>query len=128
MSARAGCSRRRMPMLALALGLVLLSWLPPRAHADELERARLAGDGHKKKVLGASLIAVGSLLDAATTALTFTGLGRGGWSFTPKDSTDKALLWSGVAGNFVLDITLTMGIVVYCQGGDEMRRAQLSPR
>ena len=91
------------------------------------ERARLARDGHRKKVLGASLIAVGSLLDAATTALTFTGLGRGGWSFTPKDSTDKALLWSGVAGNFVLDITLTMGIVVYCQGGDEMRRAQLSP-
>jgi hypothetical protein len=126
---RAICRRRRTRTSSLALALVLLpSALPRVAHADEVARARLASDGHKKKVLGASLIAVGSLLDAATTALTFTGLGRGGWSFTPKDTTDKALLWTGVAGNFVLDITLTMGIVVYCQGGDEMRRAaQFTP-
>jgi hypothetical protein len=121
-----------MRLRSLALGPLLLlplplPWLFTPVHADELDRARLAHDGHKKKVLGASLMIVGSVLDAATTALTFTGLGRGGWSFAPKDSTDKALLWSGVAGNFVLDITLTMGIVVYCQGGDELRRAQLPP-
>ncbi len=116
-----------MRFRSLACGLLLLASPPQRARADEGDRARLARDGHQKKVLGASLIAVGSLLDAATTALTFTGLGRAGWSLTPKDSTDKALLWSGVAGNFVLDITLTMGIVVYCQGGDDMRRAQLLP-
>ncbi|MDB4970498.1 MAG: hypothetical protein JWN44_6187 [Myxococcales bacterium] len=98
-------------MRALILALLLLS---STVHAD----------GHKKKVLGATLIGVGSALDAATTALTFAGLARGGWSLTPRDPTDTALLWSGVAGNFVLDIVLTMGIVIYCQGGDEMRRAR----
>ena len=66
-------------------------------------------DGHRKKVIGATLIAVGSVLDAATTALTFTGLARGGWSFTPNDSTDTALLWTGVAGNFALDTMLDDG-------------------
>ena len=44
--------------------------------------------------------------------------------FRSRDTTDAALLWTGVAGNFVLDITLTMGIVIYCQGGDEMRKAR----
>jgi hypothetical protein len=82
-------------------------------------------DGHRKKVIGASLIAVGSVLDVATTALTFAGLARGGWSLTPREPTDTALLWSGVAGNFVLDTVLTMGIVIYCQGGDEMRKAKM---
>ena len=81
-------------------------------------------DGHRKKVIGASLIAAGSVLDAATTALTFAGLARGGWSLTPKDPTDTALLWSGVAGGLVLDTVLTVGIVIYCQGGDEMRKAK----
>jgi hypothetical protein len=81
-------------------------------------------DGHRKKVIGASLIAAGSVLDAATTALTFAGLARGGWTLSPKDPTDTALLWSGVAGNFALDTVLTVGIVIYCQGGDEMRRAR----
>jgi hypothetical protein len=81
-------------------------------------------DGHRKKVLGASLIAVGSVLDAATTALTFAGLARGGWTLAPSSTTDTALLWSGIAGNFALDTVLTMGIVIYCQGGDEMRRAK----
>lgn len=80
-------------------------------------------DGHRKKVIGASLIAVGSAFDAATTALTFAGLARGGWTLSPKDPTDTALLWSGVAGNFALDTVLTVGIVIYCQGGDELRRA-----
>lgn len=80
-------------------------------------------DGHKKKVIGAVLIGVGSLFDAATTALTFAGLARGGWSLTPRNPTDSALLWSGVAGNFALDTVLTVGIVIYCQGGEEMRRA-----
>jgi hypothetical protein len=80
-------------------------------------------DGHRKKVIGASLIIAGSVLDAATTALTFAGLARGGWTLTPKDPTDTALLWSGVAGNFALDTVLTVGIVIYCQGGDEMRNA-----
>lgn len=79
-------------------------------------------DGHRKKVIGASLIAAGSVLDAATTALTFAGLARGGWSLSPKEPTDTALLWSGVAGNFTLDTVLTVGIVIYCQGGDEMRK------
>jgi len=87
--------------------------------------ALLAGvahaDGHRKKVIGASLIAAGSVLDAATTALTFAGLARGGWSLTPASTTDTALLWSGVAGNFALDTVLTVGIVIYCQGGEEMR-------
>ena len=92
--------------------LIALLLLAGIAHAD----------GHHKKVIGASLIIAGSVLDAATTVLTFTGLARGGWSFTPKDPTDSALLWSGVAGNFVLDTVLTVGIVIYCQGGDEMRK------
>jgi len=81
-------------------------------------------DGHRKKVVGATLIGVGSVLDAATTALTFAGLARGGWTLTPASTTDQALLWSGVAGNFALDTVLTMGIVIYCQGGDEMRKAR----
>jgi hypothetical protein len=81
-------------------------------------------DGHRKKVIGATLIAVGSALDAATTALTFAGLARGGWSLTPRDPSDTALLWSGVAGNFALDLVLTFGIVIYCQGGDEMRKTR----
>ena len=81
-------------------------------------------DGHRKKVIGATLIAVGSVFDAATTALTFAGLARGGWSLAPASTTDTALLWSGVAGNFALDTVLTMGIVIYCQGGDEMRKAR----
>lgn len=75
-------------------------------------------------MIGASLIAVGSVLDAATTALTFAGLARGGWTLTPASTTDTALLWSGVAGNFALDTVLTLGIVIYCQGGDEMRKAR----
>ena len=79
-------------------------------------------DGHRKKVIGATLIAAGSVLDAATTALTFAGLARGGWSLTPKDRTDSALLWSGVADNFALDTVLTVGIVIYCQGGEQMRK------
>jgi hypothetical protein len=83
---------------------------------------RADADGHRKKVIGATLIAAGSVLDAATTALTFAGLARGGWSLTPKDPTDTALLWSGVAGNFALDTVLTVGIVIYCQGGEEMRK------
>ena len=74
-------------------------------------------------MIGATLIAVGGLLDAATTALTFTGLARGCWSFAPASPTDTALLWSGVAGNFAVDTVLTAGIVIYCQGGDEMRKA-----
>jgi hypothetical protein len=81
-------------------------------------------DGHRKKVIGAALIGVGSALDAATTALTFAGLARGGWTLTPSDPTDTALLWSGVAGNLALDTVLTVGIVIYCQGGEEMRRAR----
>ena len=85
---------------------------------------RAAADGHHKKVIGASLIIAGSVLDAATTALTFAGLARGGWSLTPKDPTDTALLWSGVAGGLALDTVLTVGIVIYCQGGDEMRKAK----
>ena len=92
--------------------------------------ALLAGgaraDGHRKKVIGAALIAAGSVLDAATTGLTFAGLARGGWSLTPASTTDTALLWSGVAGNFALDTVLTMGIVIYCQGGDEMRKARVA--
>ena len=85
-------------------------------------------DGHRKKVIGASLIAAGSVLDAATTALTFAGLARGGWSLTPASTTDTALLWSGIAGNFALDTVLTVGIVIYCQGGDEMRKAKAAGR
>jgi hypothetical protein len=104
-------------MMALALTLAVALG-PASAHAD----------GHRKKVIGAVLIGVGSVFDAATTALTFTGLGRGGWSFTPRSSTDTALLWSGVAGNFALDTILTMGIVIYCQGGDEMRKAKATDR
>jgi hypothetical protein len=73
-------------------------------------------------VIGATLIGVGSVLDAATTALTFAGLVRGGWSLTPASTTDTALLWSGVAGNFALDTVLTFGIVIYCRGGEEMRK------
>ena len=89
--------------------------------------ANARGDGHRKKVIGATLIGVGSVLDAATTALTFAGLARGGWTLTPSSATDTALLWSGVGGNFALDTVLTMGIVIYCQGGDEMRRAKTAP-
>jgi hypothetical protein len=92
--------------------LVALLLLAGVAHAD----------GHRKKVIGASLIAAGTVLDAATTALTFAGLGRGGWTLTPRDPTDTALLWSGVAGNLVLDTVLTVGIVIYCQGGEEMQK------
>jgi hypothetical protein len=102
-------------LIATALALLVVS-APCASHAD----------GHRKKVIGATLIAVGSALDAATTALTFTGLARGGWSLTPRDPTDTALLWSGIAGNFALDIVLTMGIVIYCQGGDEMRKARIA--
>ncbi len=98
-----------------ALTILLLVTLASPARAD----------GHRKKVLGAGLIAAGSVLDAATTALTFAGLARGGWTLTPKDPTDTALLWSGVAGNFVLDTVLTVGIVIYCQGGDELRHERL---
>jgi len=101
-----------VPARALVLALALA--LAPPAHAD----------GHRKKVIGASLIIAGSVLDAATTALTFAGLARGGWSLTPASSTDTALLWSGIAGNFALDTVLTMGIVIYCRGGDEMRKAR----
>ncbi len=101
--------------LAIAIALLVAA---PHARAD----------GHRKKVVGAVLIGVGGVLDAATTALTFTGLARGGWSFTPRSSTDTALLWTGVAGNFALDTILTMGIVIYCQGGDEMRRAKATER
>ena len=58
--------------------------------------ALLAGsaraDGHRKKVIGATLIGVGSVLDAATTALTFAGLARGGWTLTPATTADTALL------------------------------------
>ena len=96
--------RRWLTLLALLL-------LGPPAHAD----------GHRKKVIGATLIAVGSALDAATSALTFVGLARGGWTLTPSHPTDTALLWSGVAGNFALDTVLTVGIVIYCQGGEELR-------
>ena len=104
-----------MRALALAAALLISA---PAARAD----------GHRKKVIGATLIGVGSVLDAATTALTFAGLARGGWTLTPSSTTDKALLWSGVAGNFALDTVLTMGIVIYCQGGDEMRRAKQPQR
>jgi hypothetical protein len=97
-----------------ALVLAALVLVAPAARAD----------GHHKKVIGATLIAVGSVLDAATTALTFAGLARGGWSLTPASTTDTALLWSGIAGNFALDTVLTVGIVIYCNGGDEMRRAK----
>jgi hypothetical protein len=100
-----------------ALMLTVLLLLGGVAHAD----------GHRKKLIGVSLIAAGSVLDAATTALTFAGLARGSWSLTPKEPNDAALLWSGVAGNFVLDTVLTAGIVIYCQGGDELRREQ-APR
>ena len=104
-----------MRALILALALVVAA---PAVRAD----------GHHKKVVGAVLIGVGSVFDAATTALTFTGLARGGWSFTPRGATDTALLWSGVAGNFALDTVLTMGIVIYCQGGAEMREAKAKAR
>jgi hypothetical protein len=103
-------------LMALVLAATLAAATPARA------------DGHRKKVIGASLIAAGSVLDAATTALTFAGLARGGWSLTPASTTDTALLWSGVAGNFALDTVLTMGIVIYCQGGDEMRKARAAER
>ena len=105
-------------MRALALALALLLATATRA------RAAARADGHRKKVIGVALIAVGSVFDAATTALTFAGLARGGWSLTPASSTDQALLYSGVAGNFALDTVLTMGIVIYCQGGDQMRKAR----
>jgi len=98
--------------IVVAIALLVVAAPPARA------------DGHRKKVIGATLIAVGSVFDAATTALTFAGLARGGWSFTPASPTDTALLWSGVAGNFALDTVLTMGIVIYCRGGDEMRKAR----
>jgi hypothetical protein len=107
--------------LALALAL---SWLATGvARADE-DRQELLRRGHHKKVVGAWLIGVGTLFDLGTTALTFTGLARGGWSLAPKDPTDQALLYTGVVGNFVLDSILTAGIVVYCDGGALMRRAR----
>jgi hypothetical protein len=115
---RGGCR------VAILLALLVVSLAAaPAARADP----RAAAAGHHKKVVGATLIAVGSLLDAATTALTFTGLARGGWSLAPASATDTALLWSGVAGNFVLDSVLTVGIVIYCDGGEQLRRAQARP-
>lgn len=114
---RSPARRRHAARIArVALVALLLAVVAPAPPAR--------ADGHRKKVVGATLIAVGSLLDAATTALTFAGLARGGWSFTPRSATDTALLWSGVAGNFALDSVLTVGIVIYCNGGDEMRREQ----
>jgi hypothetical protein len=107
----------------LALGCVISCVATGAAHADE-DREELLRRGHRKKVIGAWLIGAGTVLDLGTTALTFAGLARGGWSLTPKDPTDTALLWSGVAGNFVLDSVLTAGIVVYCDGGALMRRAR----
>lgn len=107
-----------------ALAVSLLLGLAAPARGDELERQQLLARGHRKKVIGAALIAAGSLLDAGTTALTFTGLARGGWSLTPARTIDSALLWSGVAGNFVLDTVLTVGILVYCDGGVLMRSAR----
>ena len=101
------------------LSLLLLARPTVADEPPESLRAR----GHHKKVVGATLIIVGSALDAATTALTFTGLVRGGWSFAPKSTTDSALLWTGVAGNFALDSILTAGIVIYCDGGQLMHRA-----
>jgi hypothetical protein len=101
---------------------MLLVLAAPLARADD-DRAELLRRGHRKKVIGASLIAVGTVLDLATTGLTFAGLARGGWTLTPRDTTDAALLWSGVVGNFVLDSVLTAGIVVYCDGGQLMRQA-----
>jgi hypothetical protein len=105
--------------MLLAMVLLLLA----RAAIAEESAESLRARGHRKKVVGAALIIVGSVFDAATTALTFTGLARGGWSIAPRSTTDQALLWTGVAGNFALDSILTAGIVVYCDGGQLMRRA-----
>jgi uncharacterized membrane protein len=115
-------ARLRHRSLTIALLLLLLLVATGVARADE-ERAALRQRGHHKKVVGAWLIGVGTFLDLSTTALTFTGLARGGWSLTPKEPTDQALLYTGVVGNFVLDSILTAGIVVYCDGGVLMRRA-----
>jgi hypothetical protein len=102
----------------------VVSWLATGfAGADE-DRQEQLRRGHRKKVIGAWLIGVGTVLDLGTTALTFTGLARGGWSVAPKDPTDTALLWTGVVGGLVLDSVLTAGIVVYCDGGQLMRRAR----
>ncbi len=119
--------RARAPLpawLVAALVATLLAGGPARA--DD-EREQLRARGHHKKVVGAALIIVGSAFDVATTALTFTRLARGGWSFAPQDPTDRALLWTGVAGNFALDSILTAGIVIYCDGGQLMRKAARAP-
>jgi uncharacterized membrane protein len=107
--------------LTLALAITCLATGLARADDD---REELMRRGHHKKVVGAWLIGAGTFLDLSTTALTFTGLVRGGWSLAPKDPTDQALLYTGVVGNFVLDGVLTAGIVVYCDGGVMMRRAR----
>jgi hypothetical protein len=104
--------------------LLLVALLGRIAVADEPAES-LRARGHHKKVVGASLMIVGGLLDAATTALTFTGLARGGWSLTPKSSTDTTLLWTGVGGGFAVDSILTAGIVIYCDGGQLMHRANI---
>jgi hypothetical protein len=104
---------------SLFMALLLLTRIAVADETPEAMRAR----GHHKKVVGAALIIVGGVFDAATTALTFTGLGRGGWSITPRSPTDTALLWTGVAGNFVLDSILAAGIIIYCDGGKLMQQA-----
>ncbi len=113
----------RCAVVACALATVLAADVRADGSAAPATATAARAQGHKKKVLGAALIAVGSVFDAATTALTFAGLARGGWSLTPSSPTDTALLWSGVAGNIVLDSVLTVGIVIYCQGGEQMHSA-----
>jgi hypothetical protein len=104
------------------LALLLLTTL---ARADD--PAELRARGHHKKVVGAILIGVGGALDAATTAMTFVGLARGNWSLNP-DTTDKWLLYGGVVGGAAVDSVLTAGIVIYCDGGSLMRRANGAPK
>jgi hypothetical protein len=109
------------PLVRLSLLLLLLA---RPAVADESPSSEtLRARGHHKKVVGAALIIVGSVLDAATTALTFTGLARGGWSLSPRSATDNALLWTGVGAGFAVDSVLTAGIVIYCDGGQLMHKA-----
>ena len=107
--------------IAFLLALILAA-APGIARADETN-AEVRARGHHKKVIGAALIITGSFLDAATTAMTFTGLARGGWSLTPRSSVDEGLLYGGVVGGLVLDSVLTAGIVIYCDGGALMRKA-----